>query len=197
MVWGGKSPAFSAEFVRKAAKQGSQTPPPSFEIIPVNTWTQGECADHENKQFISQNHNHLCSSFSVLVRLSEQSKPCKSQLRRQGWAGWRSNTPTGAPKHSRLVWGDSRGTGLQVQPNSGSSGDKSLYKPLLPLCHLHKLYQSISSTVKGSTPHPSYSNCSFCINGKWPADTFANYKWLGLDLWTCLRPLHSITALIL
>lgn len=172
---GGKSPIFSAESLLERL--------PSREVKPFlphlnSSQSIPELKDNvqpnENKQIISQNHNPLCSSFSVLVRLSEQSKPCKSQLRSQGWAGWRSNTPTGAPKHSRVVWGDSKGKGLQVQPNSGSSGDKSLYKPLLPLCHLHKLYKSISSTVKGSTPHPSYSNCSFCINGKLPADTFAN-----------------------
>lgn len=173
MVWG-KIPAFSARSLLERL--------PSREVKPILPHLKSSQSIPELKQNVQPMrtsniflnnvfHKPLCCSSGVLVRLSEQSKLCKSQFRRQGWAGWRSNTPTGAPKHSRVVWGDSRGKELQVQPNSGSSGDKSLYKPLLPLCHLHNLYKSISSAMKGSTPHPGYSNCSFCINGKWPADT--------------------------
>lgn len=172
MVWG-RNPKHSLLKVCKKGCQAGKLNPSSLTWNHPNAWTRGERAAHESKQRLFQKHNPLCCSFGVLVRFSEQSKPCKSQFRGQGWAGWRSNTPTGAPKHSRVVWGDSRGKGLQVQPDSGSSGHKSLYKPLLPLCHLHNLCKNIPSTLTGSTPHPSYSNYSFCRNGKWSADTLA------------------------
>lgn len=52
----------------------------------------------------------------------------------------------------------------------------------------------IFSTALGHTPHPSYSNCYFRMDGKWSGDTFATYKRFVSDLWTYLTPLQGTIA---